>query len=105
MQKCDPSLETFIHKPEMWSELEGVGGHLEMLKWLLQDSVIGNSLYRLSEIAVIAGSQECLDFLLAQPAECHQAARRNKSTCRPLMKLAAKYGRLDMLPALSKLKG
>ena len=76
-----------------------------MLKWLLEDYVIGSSLYSLMENAVLAGSQECLEFLLAQPDRYHQAARQKKSKCRPLMELAAEYGRLGMLPALSKITG
>ena len=105
VQKSDPSLQTFIHGLGGSNEVWGVGGHLEMLKWLLQDYVIGSSLYSLMEIAVIAGSQECLDFLLTQPEKYHHAARQSKSTCRPLMKVAARHGRLGMLPALSKITG
>ena len=80
---------------------------LEMLKWLLEKYEIEDTLYLLMANAVIAGDQACLQFLMEQPEEYHQAARQSENHMHrpPLMELAARHGRVDMLPVVSKLSG
>ena len=78
---------------------------MKMLKWLLEKYDLADALYHLLANAVIAGDEECFEFLMSQPEEFHQAARQSPSRVPPLMELAVKYGRVDMLPALSKITG
>ena len=102
VQNSSPTLAIFLQD---WREFDsvGIGGHLEILKWLLQDYDIGDTLYRLIGNAVKAGSQECLEFLMAQPEKYHQAVRQKGGRLQqpPLMKIAVQFGRLRMLPALA----
>ena len=78
---------------------------LKMLNWLLEKYELADALYHLLAYAVIAGDEVCFEFLMSQPEEFHQAARQSTSGVPPLMRLAVKYGRVDMLPALSKFTG
>ena len=78
---------------------------LKMLKWLLEKYDLADALYHLLANAVISGDEDCFDYLISQPEQFHQAARQSTSGAPPLMELAVKYGRVDMLPALSKFTG
>ena len=102
VENSSPTLAIFLQD---WHKIGsvGIGGHLEMLKWLLQDYDIGDTLYCLIGNAVIAGSQECLEFLVAQPERYHEAVRQTGGRLQqpPLLKFAAQFGRLRMLPILA----
>ena len=106
LHKSSPTLADFIQD---WRQIGSlaVGGHLEMLKWLLEDYDIGDTLHCLIRSAVISGSQECLDFLIAQPERYHKMVMQSRASLRkpPLMKLAVKHDRLHMLPALATISG
>ena len=78
---------------------------MKMLRWLLERYQLADALYHLLANAVIAEDEDCFQFLISQPEKFHQAARQSKSQVPPLMQLAVKYGRVDMLPALSKITG
>ena len=78
---------------------------MKMLKWLLEKYELADTLYHLLANAVIAGDEECFGFLISQPEQFHQAARQSNRRLPPLMELAVRYGRTDMLPALSKFTG
>ena len=100
-QQQDP-LAFFLEYPASFGSK--VGGNLEILQWLLGEFNMADNLYRLVGAAVVAGSEDCFQFLMAQPEKYHQAARQSKSPLqRCLMLLAAENGRTTMLPALTAL--
>ena len=112
-QDSDQSIAQFIETS--YTECCGVGGHLEMLEWLLQGYDIGSSLYRLIYNAITTGCQNCLQLLVSQPDKYRKegTSRRPKlglpgrrdNSWNPLMTHAVIHGRLEMLPTLSILTG
>ena len=106
LQNSTATLAVFM---QHWRQLDslGVGGHLEMLKWLLEDYDIGDTLHCLIRNAVISGSQECLEFLIAQPERYHKMVMESRGDSKkpPLMKLAVEHDRLQMLPVLATISG
>ena len=83
-----------------------VGAHLVILKWLLSEYEMGASLYRLVADAVLAGNEECFQFLMNQPEKHHLAAKCSRFRIHPcLMQIAAEHGRTAMLSALSQITG
>ena len=105
-QNSTPTLAVFLQDWRQSGSL-GVGGHLEMLKWLLEDYDIGDTLHCLIRNAIISDSQECLEYLIAQPERYHKMVMESRENLKtpPLMKLAVQHDRLQMLPALATISG
>ena len=100
-----PKLASFLGELSHFDS-SNICSQLDMLQWLLQEYDIADHLYHLIGHAIPAGSQNSLQFLMAQPERYHQAARQSESVVHPsLMELAARHGRSEMLPCLATISG